>query len=141
MRTLAAIALLVACTAGAARAVTVSATIDPAKLPVGQSAELAVRVEGTQSAPTPQIANTAGLSISYVGPATQMSFVNGKVSSSITHNFSVIATKPGRYTIGPITVDARPRRGLRTLEVHLRRGGRRRCPGGDQLPPSSSPED
>ena len=117
---LAAIALLVAWSAGAARAVTVTATIDPAKLPVGQSAELSVRVEGTQSAPAPQIANTAGLTISYAGPATQMSFVNGKVSSSITHNFSVIALKPGRYTIGPISVDADGQRydaGSVTLEV------------------------
>ena len=120
VRTLAAIALLVSCTAGAAHAVTVTATIDPAKLPVGQSASLAVRVEGTQKAPAPQIANTAGLTISYVGPATQMSFVNGKVSSSITHNFSVIATKPGRYSIGPIAVDADGQRydaGSVTLEV------------------------
>ena len=120
MKILAAVALLVACTAGAARAVGVTATIDPAKLTAGQSAELAVRVEGTQSAPTPQIANTAGLSISYVGPASQMSFVNGRITSSITHNFSVVATKPGRYTIGPITVDVEGKRydaGSVTVEV------------------------
>jgi tetratricopeptide (TPR) repeat protein len=120
VRTLAAVALLVACTAGAAHAVTVNATIDPAKLSVGQSAQLAVRVEGTQSAPAPQIANTAGVTISYLGPATQMSFVNGKVSSSITHNFNVVATKPGRHSIGPIAVDADGQRydaGSVTLEV------------------------
>jgi tetratricopeptide (TPR) repeat protein len=121
-----------------ALAATVSATIDPPRFAVGESADLAIAVEGTQSAPTPQIASTGGLSISYVGPSTQMSFVNGRVSSSITHHFTVVGTKPGRYTIGPITVDADGKRydaGTVTVEL-LGSGaaaGTDAGPGGDQL--------
>jgi hypothetical protein len=104
VRALTLLALLLA--ASRALAVTVSATVDPPRLAVGESADLAVAIEGTQSAPTPQIASTGGLSVRYVGPSSQMSFVNGRVSSSITHHFTVVGTKPGRYAIGPITVDA-----------------------------------
>jgi tetratricopeptide (TPR) repeat protein len=119
VRALAAL-LVVLVVAGAARATTVTATIDPARMAVGESADLAVAVDGTQSAPRPEIANTAGLSISYVGPASQVSFVNGRMSSSITHHFTVVGTKAGRYVIGPITVDADGKRydaGTVTVEL------------------------
>ena len=137
MRGLLALLLLLAGTVGAAGAVTVTATIDPAKLAVGESATLSVVVEGTQSAPTPQIANTAGLGISYAGPASQMSFVNGRVSSSITHHFTVVGTKPGRYAIGPITVEADGKRyDAGTVSLELLAAGAAAddgAPGGDQL--------
>lgn len=110
MRGVAALLLLVASAPRLAVAVTVTATIDPPRVAVGESADLSVRVEGTQSAPTPQIADTAGLSVSYVGPASQVSFVNGRVTASVTHHFTVTGTKPGRYTLGPITVLAEDRR-------------------------------
>lgn len=119
MRTLAAI-VLVCAVARLASAITVTATIDPARMAVGESADLAVAVDGTQSAPAPQIANTAGLAISHIGPSSQVSFVNGRMSASVTHHFSVVGTKPGRYAIGPITVDVDGKRydaGTVTLEL------------------------
>ena len=118
-------------------AVTVTATIEPAKVSVGQSADLSVVIDGTQSAPTPQIANTAGLTITYAGPASQMTFVNGRISSSITHHFTVVGTKPGRYAIGPITVDAEGKRyDAGTVSLELLPGGSAgadAAPSGDQL--------
>ena len=118
-------------------AVTVTATIDPAKVSVGQSADLSVVIDGTQSAPTPQIANTAGLTVTYAGPASQMTFVNGRISSSITHHFTVVGTKPGRYAIGPITVDADGKRyDAGTVSLELLAGGSAgadAAPSGDQL--------
>jgi len=83
----------------------VTATIDPAKLAVGESADLAVVIDGTQSAPAPQIASTEGLQIRAVGPSSNVTIVNGRVTASVTHHFTVVASKPGRYTIGPIGVD------------------------------------
>ena len=106
MRALAALLLLVLAGGRLEAAVTVTATIDPAKVAAGESADLAVAIEGTQSAAVPQIGDVGGLSVSYVGPATQMSLVNGRMSTSITHHFTVVGTKPGRYAIGPITVEA-----------------------------------
>jgi tetratricopeptide (TPR) repeat protein len=90
--------------------VSVRATLDPPQAPAGQPVELAVEVDGAQDAPVPQIADVAGLSVRYVGPSTEVSIVNGRISTSVTHRFSVVAAAPGTFTIGPITVDHGGRR-------------------------------
>jgi tetratricopeptide (TPR) repeat protein len=92
-------------TATFAADVAVRAELDRPRIAVGESADLAVTVEGAQDAPAPSIGDVDGLSVRYVGPATQLSIVNGRTSASITHHFSVSATKPGRFTIGPIAVE------------------------------------
>ncbi len=84
--------------------VTVQARLDAEQLSVGQSTTLAVEVQGTQDAAAPNIANVEGLTVRYVGPSTQISIVNGRMTSSITHRFSVAPQKAGRFTIGPITI-------------------------------------
>ena len=99
-----ALVLLVLCTAAAAD-VSVRATLDPPQVRAGEASDLAVEIDGAQNASAPQIANTAGVSVRYVGPSTQVSIVNGQMTTSITHRYSVVATQPGRFTIGPITVD------------------------------------
>ena len=50
---------------------------------------------GSQDAPQPDISPVDGIKITYVGPATKMSIVNGKVSQSITHTYLVIPKKGG----------------------------------------------
>jgi len=85
--------------------VAVRAELDRPRVAVGESADLAVTVEGAQDAAAPTIADVDGLSVRYVGPATQLSIVNGRTSASITHHFTVSATKAGTFTIGPIAVD------------------------------------
>ncbi|MGH7894668.1 MAG: BatD family protein [Candidatus Binatia bacterium] len=98
----------------------VTATVDPAQIAAGESADLAVTVDGTQNAPTPEVGSAGGLQVRYVGPASQVSFTNGRLTASITHHFTVLAAKAGRYTIGPITVDVDGKRhdaGSVTLEV------------------------
>jgi len=89
----------------AAADVAVRAELDRPQVAVGESADLAVVVQGVQDAAAPTIADVDGLSVRYVGPATQLSIVNGRASASITHHFSVSATKPGTFTIGPIAVE------------------------------------
>ena len=101
---LAAVLLVLATAADAA--VTVRATLDPPRVSVGESSDLAIEVRGTQSSPRPTIAAVDGLSISYVGPATQLSIVNGQTSASVTHHFAVTPQREGTFAIGPITVQA-----------------------------------
>src|SRR5262249_57261173 len=48
----------------------------------------------------------AASSSSSVGPAPQLSIVNGQTSASITHHFAVTPQREGTFTIGPITVQA-----------------------------------
>jgi hypothetical protein len=66
-----------------------------------------------------------------------VSFVNGAMSASVTHHFSVSAASPGRLTLGPIAVTIAGKRydaGTVTLEVVAGRpGGGAGNPAGDQL--------
>ncbi|MCC6846913.1 MAG: BatD family protein [Deltaproteobacteria bacterium] len=116
---------LALCVVGAAAApshaaVTVKATLDRARVGVGEEADLGVEVQGVQSSGVPEIANAGGATVRYLGPAARVSFVNGAMSASVTHHFSVSAPRPGTVTLGPITVavgDTRYDAGSVTLEV------------------------
>ena len=86
-----------------ARAATFTASLDRDTITVGESATLSLAfADGTpQDVPSPpEIPN---LQIAYVGPSSQFSFINGQVSSSVTHNFTVIPRQPGDYTIPALT--------------------------------------
>ena len=67
-----------------AQAATFTATLDRDTISIGESATLSLTFEGGQPKNTPQIANIPGLQISYVGPSSQFSFVNGQTSSTVT---------------------------------------------------------
>ncbi len=97
--------LLLPAISAAAADITVNAMIEPGRLRVGEPGELTFVVQGTSGTPAPQIAAVGGLSVTYVGPATQLSIVNGTMSSSITHRFRVVGQQPGRFSIGPIAVE------------------------------------
>src|SRR5262249_43532036 len=84
--------------------VTVHTSVDPPQVRVGESAALAIEVEGAQNAAMPEIPAVDGLTLSYVGPETQVSIVNGHMSQSVTYRFSVVALGPGTFTIGPVAV-------------------------------------
>ena len=43
--------------------------------------------------------------MAYVGPSSQVSFVNGQVSSTITHVYSVTPSQAGDFTIPAITAE------------------------------------
>ena len=68
---------------------------------VGDRVQFAIAISGTTSAKQPEINQIDGLQIDYLGPSTSIQVVNGKMSSSITHNFILTAIKPGNYTLGP----------------------------------------
>ena len=86
-----------------AQAATFTATLDRDTISIGESATLSLTFEGGQPKNTPQIANIPGLQISYVGPSSQFSFVNGQTSSTVTHHFMVASSRPGEYTIPAMT--------------------------------------
>jgi tetratricopeptide (TPR) repeat protein len=128
----------------AAADVQVHAGVDRTQLAVGETADLSVEIEGAQDAEAPTLGAVDGLSVRYVGPASQLSIVNGRTSASITHHFSVTATKAGTFTIGPIVLDYGGKRydaGTVTIRAGAGAppdgaaagGGGRGAPGGDQL--------
>ncbi len=97
--------VLAALCLGGARldAATFTASLDRDTIALGESATLSLTFEGSQPGGTPQIKDIPGLQINYVGPSSQFSFVNGQTSSTITYHFTVVAARPGDYTIPALT--------------------------------------
>ena len=85
-------------------AVTLQAHLDPYQVRVGETADLSVQAQGAQDLPAPQITAPDGVTVRYVGPETQVSLTNGHMTASITHHFSLVPTRAGAFTIGPISV-------------------------------------
>lgn len=117
--------------------VTVKAQLDRAQVSIGEQADLGVEVQGVQNSGVPAIANAGGASISYLGPSSRVSFVNGAMSASVTHHFSVSAAQAGTVTIGPISVEVGGKRyeagSVRLDVVAGRPGGAATGPAGDQI--------
>jgi tetratricopeptide (TPR) repeat protein len=127
--------MITAMLATAARSdVTMRAWFDPPRVSLGQSADLAVEIRGTQNAAMPSVPAPDGVGVRYVGPATQLSIVNGRTSSSVTHHFTVTPRREGSFTLGPITAQADGQMlqaGSVTLQVTA--GAAAAAPAGDQL--------
>jgi hypothetical protein len=87
-------------------AVSAEATVDSSELAVGESVQLSITIDGSSTAERPDISGVDGLEIDYLGPSTQIQIINGKYSSTVTHNFTVTAFKPGQYRLGPFRVRA-----------------------------------
>ncbi len=87
-------------------AVSAVATVDSTELAVGESVQLSITVDGSSMAERPAVSSVDGLEFNYLGPSTQIQIVNGKYSSTVTHNFTVTAFKPGQYHLGPFRVQA-----------------------------------
>ena len=77
--------------------------LDKQRTAIGENAQLGLSFYGTQSVPAPDIGNIPGLEIHYVGPSTMMTVINGQVSSSITHMYTVQPLKIGKFQIGPLS--------------------------------------
>ena len=78
-------------------------SLDRERLALGETAQLGLSFHGTQSMPAPDIGSIDGLEIRYIGPSTMMTVINGNVSSSITHMYSVQPLRVGKFQIGPFS--------------------------------------
>ena len=78
---------------------------DTRRVSLGQGLELSLNFEGTQNIPAVELSNLEGFQARYLGPSTRMSIVNGQVSSSITHIYSLLPLKAGVFKIGPLKFD------------------------------------
>ncbi len=96
------IALL--CASPHALALEIDTRIEPRQLRVGQVAQLSIRVSGAGSAEPTNAPRVEGLDISFSGTQRSFEFINGKTWSGAVLSFSVIASKPGSYTIPPIEI-------------------------------------
>ena len=78
---------------------------DSNQVAFGESLQLSLNFEGTQNIPALELSNLESFQARYLGPSTRMSIVNGQVSSSITHIYSLLPVKAGVFKIGPLRFD------------------------------------
>ncbi|MFH1837278.1 MAG: BatD family protein [Candidatus Omnitrophota bacterium] len=81
------------------------ASLERNTVSIGNPVYLYLSFIGAQNIAAPDISETDGLKITYVGPSTKMSIVNGQTSLSITHTYLIIARKEGTFYLGPFFAD------------------------------------
>lgn len=79
----------------------VTARLQPQNIALGDSAQLAITVEG-RGADTPGVPPVDGLDIVPAGQQTSMQIINGAMSSSATHLYRVTPRRAGSFTIPAI---------------------------------------
>ncbi|MFC1572749.1 BatD family protein [Candidatus Eisenbacteria bacterium] len=88
----------------------IRAEVNRAQVRVGDVIVLSVQLEGfSKRAGAPNVPKPDGFEIYDSGRSTNISWVNGKLSSSTTHTYQLVARRAGNYTLGPITVDDKGR--------------------------------
>jgi hypothetical protein len=79
----------------------ISAQLDRLSLSLGESAQLAITVKGSQ--PTePTVPPVDGLEITSVGQQSSMRVMNGAVSAEVRYLYQVTPNRPGNFTIPAI---------------------------------------
>ncbi len=96
--------LLLVSAAGASD-VLLEVTVDRNTVALGEALQLNLTFQGTQKVPAPQLDTIENFDTRYLGPSTMVSIVNGAVTSSITHVYTLIPLKTGTCTIGPFSID------------------------------------
>ena len=110
-------AVSIALTTVTVRAAEVTATLEPAQVAVGETAELTVTVNGSSTS-TPNLPEIAGLDIEHVGQSTQVQIINGAMSASSVHTYQVTPQRAGTFTIPAIQAG-----GARSRPLTLRASG------------------
>ncbi len=79
--------------------------LDRDSIYLGESAQLSIHFEGSTKILAMDVSDLEGFQSRYLGPSTRMSIVNGKMSSSVTHIYSLVPVKTGKFTIGPLSFE------------------------------------
>ncbi len=95
------------CGQSCAKDINFEASVDSNIISIGESARLALTFYGTQDISVPELNNIDGFEARYIGPSKVMSIVNGRVSNSVTHNYTLLPLKTGDFELGPLRFDYR----------------------------------
>src|SRR5262249_54658844 len=90
--------------------ISVEATVESNDAVYNQAFVFTIAINGAQNVSPPSLYDLDGFDVSYLGPSTQVSFVNGRMSASISHRYRVVPLRPGEFTVGPFPVDVQGRR-------------------------------
>lgn len=97
--------LLAAAVSAVHAEVSVSATLNARAIQVGQTATLTIEVEGASNVQAPALSGLEEFEARYVGPSTQVSIVNGEMSSTVQHRYTLTPRREGTFGLGPFTVE------------------------------------
>lgn len=86
--------------------VSVSASVDQARVAFGESVMFTVTVKDAQDAQPPAIQAVDGLSFAGPSQNQQMTWINGQTSSSLSFTYQVTPTRTGEFTIPALEVRA-----------------------------------
>ena len=114
----------------------VTATLAPAEVSVGESAELTVTVGGSRSN-APSLPAVDGLDFQNVGQSTQIQVINGAMTADSTHTYVVTPQHAGTFTIPAIEAGGAKSNPI-TLRVLAGSGAVVSAQRGLQSSPSSS---
>ncbi|MEA3208501.1 MAG: hypothetical protein QOE70_1558 [Chthoniobacter sp.] len=92
----------------------ISATLDPTRVALGDSAQLTVTMSGQQTL-QPRMPEVDGLDITPAGQSTTMQVINGAVSANASYQFNVTPQRAGTFTIPAIAAG-----GAKTQPIGLR---------------------
>ena len=81
----------------------INARLDRLTLPLGESAQLAITVQGSQPG-EPNVPSVDGLEITPVGQQSSMQVINGAVSAEVRYLYQVTPNRLGSFTIPAIGV-------------------------------------
>ncbi len=83
----------------------VTAQLDRDTIGLDEQATLQVEVSGSvQNLPSPQLPTLPMFEVYSQGRSSNISIVNGQVSSSVTYRYMLLPTKPGTYVIDNISI-------------------------------------
>ncbi len=83
-------------------AATVTATLDPTEVALGDSVQLTVTVSGAQG--QPEVPEVDGLDITRVGQSTQIEIINGSITANASSTYNITPQREGTFTIPAIHV-------------------------------------
>lgn len=84
--------------------VSVTARLSSRQMELGQGTKLQIIINGGQKADKIQVPSIQGLEIEHISEMSNFQFINGAISSSVTHVYTVVPTSTGNFTIPPIEV-------------------------------------
>lgn len=87
--------------------VRVSATLNKQSVQVGEEIRLSIRVTGqSMNLQAPRLPQLAGFDAYYTGRASHISVINGVTSANVEFSYTLIPQRAGRFTLGPVDVQA-----------------------------------
>lgn len=86
--------------------VSLNVSVDKRKVALGDSIRLSIEISGGGNISSPHLPDLTAFSAYSSGRSQSYSFVNGRKSSSITHNYLLNPKNVGQFTIGPVSVVA-----------------------------------